>query len=412
MAHEAMHVQAGGRAVAAGLVVQAVSSKLDKSSVEPHVPLDLRANEEEEDAVQSYYGEGLAPTHPTHTHSAAMSHGPEHAPLKDREELARLAFRAWFRIKPGNKEIKDRWWALYYKKLHPKYHMRDNHLGRKINMWIEEEVERLRDPTRIPLVGSRKPPALLADVGLDGTGAGMKKKKPNSTKEGTQPAYINVELQQPPKSITGELADWLKPLAMCLRDETTTLDWSKEVLEEDVAWFRDNRESIMEQIPSLVSRGRRASSPSPGMHNSALKKHKPDMDSSEGITVECDQEWLRCDVLKGADEIIVRVDLAGCAPAHDFELQTGSEPPNANTGAPGGHKLIVKGERKPDPAVSAGAAAYVHQSRPLGRFQLVVSLPVTAEISKTEQTFACGVLTVKVPLATAWRTLDVLAVGQ
>lgn len=339
--------------------------------------------------------------------------------------MAKLAFKAWFRIKPGNKEIKDKWWALYYRKLHPKWHLRDNHLGRKINMWIEEEVDRLRDPDQsklhavLPMRPGRKPKnatLTLSEGAADGaverspnmTMTG-KKRKANSSKEGTQPAYMHVELQQPPKSLAGELPDYLKPLLSCLRDGDTLLEWSKETLDEDVQWFRASREQIMNQIPTIVGRPRLTLHSPPhhsvhGAHGVQVKKHKSELEVAEGVSVETDQEWVRCDVLKSSDEIIIRVDLPGCTPAHDFELQTGTE---------GGFKLIVKGERKADPSAATGAATYVHQSRPLGRFQLVIGLPTTADLAKTEQTFSCGVLTVKVPLAlTHWRTLDVLTVGQ
>lgn len=47
-------------------------------------------------------------------------------------------------MKPGHKEVKDKWWALYYRKLLPQYHLRDNYLGRKINQWIEEDLEPLK----------------------------------------------------------------------------------------------------------------------------------------------------------------------------------------------------------------------------------------------------------------------------
>ncbi len=67
--------------------------------------------------------------------------GQQHVSLKEREDIAKCAYKTWFRIKPGHKEIKDKWWALYYRKIHPQFHLRDNHLGRKINGWIEEDLE-------------------------------------------------------------------------------------------------------------------------------------------------------------------------------------------------------------------------------------------------------------------------------
>lgn len=116
--------------------------------------------------------------------------------IKEREMIAKAAFKTWFRIKPGNKEIKDRWWALYYKKILPKYQLRDNHLGRQINSWIEEEMRSL-EQEGVPHF--QQVSMLHSQLSLEDHSepVGRKRKKLNSAKEGTVPAYLNVELVHP-----------------------------------------------------------------------------------------------------------------------------------------------------------------------------------------------------------------------
>lgn len=106
--------------------------------------------------------------------------------LKEREEIAKAAFKTWFKIKPGNKEIKDKWWALYYRKVIPKYFLRDNHLGRQINAWIAEELQLLNHST---------------NTSKETETTESKKRKVNSSKEGTLPAYLNVELVHPSQEL-------------------------------------------------------------------------------------------------------------------------------------------------------------------------------------------------------------------
>lgn len=126
--------------------------------------------------------------------------------LKEREDIARAAFRTWFRIKPGNKEVKDRWWALYYRKILPKYQLRDNHLGRQINSWIEEELRALESQAdSLHLADSvvSDDGVLTGEILLDDRTLerATKKHKANSAKDGTSPAYLNVELVHPPPTI-------------------------------------------------------------------------------------------------------------------------------------------------------------------------------------------------------------------
>ncbi|EFA77676.1 hypothetical protein PPL_12284 [Heterostelium album PN500] len=161
--------------------------------------------------------------------------------LKEKEDVARTAYKTWFVLKPGNKEVKDRWWALYYNKVLPKYHLRDNHLGRKINQWIEEDMRELEKQGLVP--------AKMNDDPVGGEGGDTKKRKPNSTKEGSLPAYINVLLINPSEeknNLTGYCGG-------------NSINWNETDLETLVGLFKDNRQRIMDNVNS----GKKKSLPSP-----------------------------------------------------------------------------------------------------------------------------------------------------
>lgn len=98
-----------------------------------------------------------------------------------------------------------------------------------------------------------------------------KKRKAMSSKEGILPAYINVELVHPPKYDPSDLN--LDPNIQLLMKycEGNDLDWSRESLEEDVHWFRDNREKLMNAIP-LVNGKQKATAP-PKSHPMVVKKN-------------------------------------------------------------------------------------------------------------------------------------------
>lgn len=134
--------------------------------------------------------------------------------------------------------------------------MRDNYLGKKINQWIEEDL-RAHNKSNL---------ALNSDDSLEEEQPQpqptVKKRKPNSSKEGSLPAYINVALVHPPKltATTEEIPEHVFKLAeIC---ENGYIDWSRESLESDIEWFRQNRQKIMEAIPHLTtkSKGKKISS--------------------------------------------------------------------------------------------------------------------------------------------------------
>eukprot|EP01103_Thecamoeba_quadrilineata_P013350 TRINITY_DN3688_c0_g2_i2.p1 TRINITY_DN3688_c0_g2~~TRINITY_DN3688_c0_g2_i2.p1 ORF type:complete len:264 (-),score=54.61 TRINITY_DN3688_c0_g2_i2:547-1338(-) len=169
--------------------------------------------------------------------------------LKDREIVAHAAYKVWLRIRPGHKEVKDHWWALYYKRIHPRYHIRDNYLGRKINTWIEEDLENLRlENPSLFQNGSDTKLGRKPKLRFSKDGKPAKKRKPNSTKDGTQPAYVNVELVHP--VISHESQDpYLHTLLLASVDRN--LDWERETLEQEVEWFKNQRNALMENIPGL-----------------------------------------------------------------------------------------------------------------------------------------------------------------
>jgi hypothetical protein len=102
---------------------------------------------------------------------------------------------------------------------------RDNHLGRQINQWIEEDLRAIEKQHQQMLAnsddGSHHNINLPAELSLHDTDPHLaaeklismetarevshhmshttphKKRKPNSSKEGTVPAYVNVELVHP-----------------------------------------------------------------------------------------------------------------------------------------------------------------------------------------------------------------------
>lgn len=211
--------------------------------------------------------------------------------LKEREEIARAAYKTWIRIKPGHKEIKDRWWALYYKKIQPRFHLRDNLLGRKINSWIDEdlnaitklsklnnntlgevqtknlsnstaqlreqiipnnmesqlEIQSITDDSQMNIDSSSILSIMPAEKKDTPKASRNKEKKgkPNSSKEGTSPAYLNIELIHPSIELirlkeNQEISEgtpeyWaLKLKAVC---ENGNIDWDETLLESDVKVF-------------------------------------------------------------------------------------------------------------------------------------------------------------------------------
>lgn len=323
--------------------------------------------------------------------------------VKDREEIARAAYKIWFRIKPGNKEIKDRWWALYYKHILPKFHLRDNHLGRKINSWIEQDLKALEknntarnvsllsDNTESQITLSHSElidSSVLSEKKTEPKPP--KKRKPNSSKEGTIPAYLNVELVHPPEELIhlqvnkeDIVEDSPEYFALKLREHSidSNIDWDEFQLDKDVAWFRENRTSIMEKIPSLSGPRKQTM---PGSVKAPKKKMKSEPSS----------EWINMDVYKNEDSLIVKLDLPGLLPNQDFQITSD------------GYKLLIKGERK----IEEEGLTLIQHSRPGGPFQVEIPLPQEADMMASEQTFSNGVLTIRFPLRekdTNWRTLPV-----
>ena len=74
-----------------------------------------------------------------------------------------------------------------------------------------------------------------------------------------------------------------------------------------------------------------------------------------------------------------------------------------------GNRLAIKGERKPEqtPDIPDGCVPLIVE-RNFGHFEAQITLPTYADISRTEQVYWNGVLTVKVPLKNhEWKSLDI-----
>eukprot|EP01119_Soliformovum_irregulare_P000622 TRINITY_DN10442_c0_g1_i1.p1 TRINITY_DN10442_c0_g1~~TRINITY_DN10442_c0_g1_i1.p1 ORF type:complete len:385 (-),score=103.14 TRINITY_DN10442_c0_g1_i1:13-1131(-) len=304
--------------------------------------------------------------------------------LQDREEIAKCAFKTWFRIAPGNKEIKDRWWSLYYRKIIPKYQLSDNHLGRQINGWIDADLKSLDGNLAV------------ADVETDGDK--KKKKKLHSAKEGAMPVYLNVELVNPSPSLLSKAdppsgsKEWY---AQRLRDHCidAKIDFDPHQLDQELLWFRQNRQSIMESIPSLT-RGkqiakRKKTTMSKQMALPPPLPLAPLAEHSSHVNNGC-----KVDVYQNGDDLIVRVDLPNVIPHRDFNVLVS------------GSRLIIRGERKPD---LPDGFRYIQQHRPHGKFEVEHELPMHVDTTISEQNFSNGVLTIKfgTTKGDGWRTLEI-----
>jgi HSP20 family protein len=110
------------------------------------------------------------------------------------------------------------------------------------------------------------------------------------------------------------------------------------------------------------------------------------------------------DIYKTSESYIIQTDMPGVAPETDLVVQSSTD----------GNKLVIKGERKrvapllPLPDEGEGLSSIIVQ-RPFGAFTIEVALPINTDISRTEQTYSHGVLTITVPLKHhQWRTLNIL----
>jgi len=330
--------------------------------------------------------------------------------LQEREEIARAAFKLWFRIKKGNKEIKDHWWALYYRKVIPKYHLRDNLLGRLINTWIEEEL----NPGGPPILDN----SANADYELDSADASQdtkekqrrrrldgnfderttphKKRKPNSAKEGTIPAYLNVELVNPNLD-DPNCAQYIQNLKVGCVDGN--IIWEKESLDKDVQWFRENRNQIMESVPSLSARKLKSKRMTTGSQNSKIKGD-PSSNFVAVSPIKLQREhlnsrihfgegsdWIRAEFQQLDEFYLAKLEMPGLLPEQDFIVQTDEK------------RLIVKGVHK-----------LKEDDNPADRTVAVeIELPKDADMGQSEQTFGNGgILCLKIPMQKKhWRTLGV-----
>jgi HSP20 family molecular chaperone IbpA len=309
-------------------------------------------------------------------------------------------------VKPGHKVVKEKWWALYYRKLQTKYHLRDNYLGRKINQWIERDLEPLKAAQPELFVQSAQgKPGRKPKIRVHPDGTPMKRRKPNSSKEGAMPAYSNVEMVQPAPKEDAEKREIERKLAACCVDGTA--EWNPEQLDSDIAWFKGNRAQIMENIPSLTKGSKRKRQIV--ISGEETEKRPQTMESVRstqtlpcGLRIECDAPWMKVDVHKTSDAYMIEIDLPGILPETDFIMQTD------------GNRLAIMGERKNLASMMSSETEEEARwqtlmlQRPMGPFSLQVTLPTDVNIKETFQTYSQGVLSIKIfPKMRTWRRLNV-----
>ncbi|EGC32020.1 hypothetical protein DICPUDRAFT_99031 [Dictyostelium purpureum] len=344
--------------------------------------------------------------------------------LKEKEEVARVAYKSWFVIKPGNKEVKDKWWSLYYTKILPKFHLRDNHLGRKINQWIEEDMKELEKKN-----GGNSSSSGNED---DSTESG-KKRKPNSTKEGTQPAYINVQLVNPDPNTDSENVKLLSEYCI-----NKSIFWTEPELETLIAIFKENRIKIMDNIisqtkkksnsnltspnttPLLTCSTPSALIPQPSSNNnsnnnnnnnsgiltvnnisggdspvlkhalsspfkSGSKKHKKNKVKNEtnAYFVSTNYEWVNGEIAQSNDFYWVKLDLPGIE--NNITIKTDET----------NNKIIIGSTRFSDETVKILAT---NGKKKYGNFEIEAYLPNDSNVLKYEKMYINGVLSLKVPI--------------
>jgi len=331
-----------------------------------------QAEEEEEEILESSNGNvAIEPTTGQTFHT-----GGEHLSLRQKEEVAKAAYKTWLIIKPGNKEIKDHWWALYYKKLLPKYHLRDNYLGKLVNEWIQEDMKALT-PQEPATSTSEESPV-------------PKKRKANSVKDGSQPAYLNIMLVHPMKHTESNDPNAVKVASCCVNSD---IEWTAASLEQDVEWFRSNRQSIMSAVPPVRSskprqkrRTFRTTPVNPTEPTAPLPAHTTSSDNLE-VLIYCNPSYIPHDLYRSSDAYLFYADLPGVVPGRDYVVQTDDV-----------MKVIIKGERRRDPDKAAANFSSIIQQRVFGTFYVEITLPQIVDLAKTEHFYLHGVLSVKIPL--------------
>jgi len=261
-------------------------------------------------------------------------------------------------------------------------------------LWIEEDLKTLlpSDGTQLPSISKITEDGEIEESHI------IKKKKANSSKEGTLPAYVNVELIHPPKLSPDQMPPHMLKLSTCVVNGD--IDWTNEDLEEHIMWFKQNRQKLMEAIPPVSLRNKRSTSSKkkPKSPETTIPPMEEVHEALDGFPFcVCNANWIHYDLLKSDDAYWLKVDLPGMIPSQDFSVQTDDI-----------NKLLVKGDRKLDLDLQDNQpTAEFLQQRTFGPFEMVAIFPLAVDLSKTEQNYQNGVLTVKCPMKDSqWRNLS------
>jgi len=233
-----------------------------------------------------------------------------------------------------------------------------------------------------------------------------KKRKANSSKEGTIPAYLNVELVHPSASLKRKLSsdppdfteNSLEYWAFKLKKHCVdgNIDWDDLALEADIRWFHENRNDIMEKIPTLSGRNKlsRSNKPSNSLLSPGPSVSQRDSAISSRLIRNKNSDWITYEMFILEDFVYVKFDLPDMIPGKDYTIYCNSQ------------RLLIKGQRKPE--ADDGKSMIIHHCKE--SFEMELQLPIETDTTISEQTMQNGVLTVKFPVnrkASIWRKLDI-----
>eukprot|EP01116_Phalansterium_solitarium_P009527 TRINITY_DN2370_c0_g1_i2.p1 TRINITY_DN2370_c0_g1~~TRINITY_DN2370_c0_g1_i2.p1 ORF type:complete len:408 (+),score=-0.57 TRINITY_DN2370_c0_g1_i2:47-1225(+) len=299
--------------------------------------------------------------------------------LQTRISVAKSAFKTWFRICPGHNEFRQRWLALFYRRIPPTCRLHDSVLGRHVAEFIREELRELGLQQLIDDASRSISHHANAECG---TALVVNARKDS---------YVHVRLAQPdddplvfvrplgavltsdfPATVPSRAKFVSELRSLCGGDD---LRWSESQLDDDVKWFRANKQDVIAKIPSL-----------------SLKPKKRARTALVDRSVQT--VGARSDVFQVDTMLYIRVDLPGVAPDEDFCVQAS------------GNRLRVRGRR--NCRVPVGAVVQQIQCT-YGLVDLILELPDSADATRVEHVeLRNGVLSAQLCTdVAAWRVIPV-----
>jgi HSP20 family molecular chaperone IbpA len=287
-----------------------------------------------------------------------------------------------------------------------------------VNEWIQEEVNQ----TRLDLYQMILTIIRNIDVHEDDSGPILvRKRKLNSTKSGSVPAYWNVILVHPPKDFNS--SSYVYKLSQICNGD---IDWTnvfhnhsknlksnfQESLQYDVEWFRANRPKLMEAVVTLTTvknrliyltnfskkrtKNTNSATQPPSPDSSPITPPPPPMQTvsvpiptsetyEDTLHISVNPPTIPYDIYRSPEAYYIVVDLPGLLPGRDLFVQTDDSA-----------RIYIKGERRLD-FVVPNVMELVRQ-RNFGPFLIELFLPPSIDFSKTEQNFVNGVLTIRCPI--------------